>query len=90
MEIFVTSFIKLTTIFFGGGFVTLLAVWVAQEMSTLARSVLISRNIKNDKDKIMLSNYEKISSHSGLYDIFVSDNKPIELFSSHKGMKLIK
>lgn len=89
MESFFTFLIKLITIFFGCGFMSLIAMWVIGETSLLVR-ILLKNKVDNDKRDIsVIKRIEKISAMSGMYEIALSEGKTINLFSSHKGMKLV-
>ena len=78
-------FVKLTVIFFGSGFVTLLALWIAKEACEIPK--LILGLYKNRKLKVNKEN--KISSTTGIYEVFFQDLKTTKIFSSHKGMKIL-
>ena len=91
MENLVADLVKLAVIFIGGGFVALLAYWIAKEVSLIPRLIIESEQ-KYDGKKILLSNKQKISSESGIYEIFVPEKKDkqnIKIFSSHKGIKIL-
>lgn len=88
MESFFALFIKLTVIFLGGGLVSLFAVWIGEEISKVANLIINSEIAKEKEKKLSLSNREKVSSLSGLYEISIQGNKALKLFSSHKGMRM--
>lgn len=89
MELFFAYLIKLIVIFLGGGISSLLAIWVAHEVSTIPVLIIDYENREKPKDKLLLSKSEKISSQSGLYEIFLPSGNIVKLFSSHKGMKIV-
>lgn len=85
MEIFFALLIKLTIIFLGSGILSLFAFWILRETSTIPKLIFNSTKDKNLK----ITKNTKVSTKSALYEIQVSGNKPIKIFSSHKGMKLL-
>ena len=90
MESLFTLLIKLTVIFTGCGFGTLLAYWVLRETSLIPKLIFDSEE-KFDKGRILLTKKEQVSSESGLYEIFIPDKQEkqnLKIFSSHKGMKM--
>lgn len=89
MEFYFAFLIKLVVIFIGGGLTFLLAVWMAKQASTIPSLVVDFYTSRVQKENLLLSKCEKISSHSGVYEVFVSDNPVVKLFSSHKGMKIV-
>lgn len=91
MESLLTLSVKLVVIFTGCGFGTLLAYWTAREASMIPRLIFESE-YKFDKGRILLSKKEKVSSESGLYEIFIPEKhgkQNLKVFSSHKGMKML-
>ena len=89
MEFYFAFLIKLVVIFVGGGLVFLLAVWMAKQASTIPSLVADFYTSKVQKENLLLSKCEKISSRSGIYEVFVSESPVVKLFSSHKGMKIV-
>ena len=89
MEDLITYFLKLLTIFFGSGVVTLFAYWLAKEVSIIPKLISESDKQMQSNLKVSVLNLEKISSHSGIYEISLPGHEPIKLFSSHKVMKKI-
>ena len=91
MESLFTLLIKLVVIFTGCGFGSLLAYWVLRETSSIPKLIFDSEQ-KFDKGKILLTRKEKVSSESGLYEVFVpekQDKQNLKIFSSQKGMKVL-
>ena len=91
MESFFTLLIKLTVIFTGCGFGTLIAYWVVRETSLIPKLIFESEQ-KLDKGRILLTKKEKVSSESGLYELFIPEKQSkqnLKIFSSHKGMKIL-
>ena len=91
MEIFFAPLVKLTTIFFGSGLLTLFAFCIAKEISLIPKFILDfeieKKKIKDEK--LTLTNYQKVSSQSGTYEVLIPGSKPIKLFSSHEGIKIL-
>lgn len=88
MESFLALLIKLTVIFLGGGLVSLFVVWIGEEISKVANLIIHSEIAKEQEKKLRLSNCEKVSSLSGLYEISIQGDKALKLFSSHIGMRI--
>ena len=91
MESFFTLLIKLTVIFTGCGFGSLLAYWVVHETSLIPKLIFESEQ-KFDKGRILLTKKETVSSESGFYELFIPEkqNKQnLKIFSSHKGIKIL-
>ena len=91
MESLFTLLIKLSVIFMGCGFGTLIAYWVVRETSLIPRLIFESEQ-KFDKGRILLTKKEKVSSESGLYQLFIPEKQGkqnLKIFSSHKGMKIL-
>lgn len=91
MESLFTLLVKLTVIFTGCGFGTLLACWIARESSLIPKLIFDSEQ-KFDKGRILLAKKEKVSSRSGLYELFVPEKQGkqnLKIFSSHEGMKTL-
>ena len=81
MESLFTLLIKLTIIFTGCGFGSLLAYWIAHEASSIPKLIFES---EQSFDK------ERISYESGFYEIVIPEKQSkqnLKIFSSHKGMK---
>ena len=90
MEDLLTHLIKLTTIFIGSGCTTLFAYWVFKETSTIPKLIFDAEiKKKNHAREMSILNHEKVSSRSGMYEIMLSNEQRLKLFSSHKGMKII-
>ena len=91
MESFFASLIKLTVIFLGSGFATLLAVWAATESKNITKLVLClnSSNDQKPVSRLVVKKQEKISAESSTYEITIPGGQKVKLFSSHKGMKRI-
>jgi hypothetical protein len=85
MEIFFALLIKLTVIFLGSGIVTLLGYWITCETSTIPKLILC---LSKKKDLKIVKN-TKISTKSSFYEVQVSDNDSIKLFSTSKGIKVL-
>ncbi len=91
MEILLALLLKLFVIFTGGGIVTLLAYWIAREISQIPKLIFESGQ-KFDKGRVLLTRKEKVSSESGMYEIFIPEKQSkqnIKIFSSHKGMRIL-
>jgi hypothetical protein len=91
MESLFTLLVKLTVIFTGCGFATLLSYWVLRETSLIPKLIFDSEQ-KFDKGRTLLTKVEKISSESALYELFVpekEDKQNLKIFSSHKGMRIL-
>ena len=91
MESLFTLLIKLVVIFTGCGFGTLLAYWIAREMTSIPRLIFESEE-KFDTGRALLTKKEKISSESGFYELFIPGNQSkqnLKILSSHKGMRTL-
>ena len=91
MESFFTLLIKLTVIFTGCGFGTLLAYWTAREASLIPKLIFESEQ-KFDKGRVLLTKKEKVSSESGFYELFIPEKQSkqnLKIFSCHKGIKIL-
>lgn len=91
MENLFTLLVKLTVIFTGCGFGTLLAYWIAREASLIPKLIFDSEQ-KFDKGRILFTKKEKVSSESGFYEIFIPEKQGkqnLKIFSSHKRMKVL-
>ncbi len=91
MESLFTLLVKLIVIFTGCGFGSLLAYWVVRETSLIPKLIFESEK-RFDKGRILITKKEKVSSESGLYEIFIPGKKNkqnLKIFSSHKGMKIL-
>ena len=89
MEIFFASLVKLTIIFLGSGLALLLALWVSYETSAIARLILQLEFGNAQRNKLKVIRHEKVSAQSGVYEVLVSGDETVKLFSSHKEMKLV-
>ena len=91
MESLFALLVKLTVIFTGCGFGTLLAYWILRETSLIPKLIFDSEQ-KFDKGRILFTKKEKVSSESGFYEIFIPEKQGeqnLKIFSSHKGMKTL-
>ena len=91
MESLFALLVKLTVIFTGCGFGTLLAYWILRETSLIPKLIFDSEQ-KFDKGKILFTKKEKVSSESGFYEIFIPEKQSkqsLKIFSSHKGIKTL-
>lgn len=79
--------VKLLVIFFGSGFVTLFAFWIARQTSEVPK--LILGLYQNQNKKLKVNKETKISSGSGIYELSFQDKKITEVFSSNMGMKIL-
>lgn len=77
--------VKLLVIYIGSGLVSLLAFWIAKEVSLIPQLIL---QLEKEK-KLKIKNQNKISSETALYKVIFNSNKSVKLFSSHKGMKTL-
>lgn len=89
MEFYFAFLTKLLVMFIGGGLVSLLAVWMAKQASTIPSLIVDFYTSRAQKKNILITKCEKISSHSGIYEVFISGCPLVKLFSSHKGMKVV-
>ena len=87
MEDLLNHFLKLIIVFLGSGFTSLFAYWLAREVSTIPGLIFEYDKKKALEHKILISNNEKISSQSGIYEVSLPNQEAIKLFSSQKGMK---
>lgn len=89
METVISFLVKHFVIFIGSGIITLFAFWILREVSKVSRLFysFISKNLK--EDKLRLTKRQKISTLSGLYELTLTNNKKIKLFSSHKAIRII-
>lgn len=87
MENLLAQFIKLFTIFIGSGLSSLFAYWLAKEVSAIPKLILDFDKKTALDYKISVSNFERISASTGLYEISLPEQEKIKLFSSHKGIK---
>lgn len=85
MEAFFALLIKLTTIFFGSGIVILFAFWIVSETSTIPKLIF---SLSKKKD-LKIAKNTKISTKSGFYEVQVSNNDSIKIFSTSKGIKVL-
>lgn len=91
MESFFALMIKLIVIFTGCGFGSLFAYWVLREVTLIPKLIFDSEQ-RFDEGRVLIIKKEKVSSESGLYEIFIPEKKNkqnLKLFSSHKGMKIL-
>ena len=89
MEVFFAFLIKLSIIFIGGGIVSLIAFWVAEEMSLLPELIL-NYEKRSINDGVQVLKKKNIISKSGLYELNLPGGQVLKLFSSFKGMKVFK
>lgn len=87
MEELLLNGLKLLTIFFGSGLVTLFAYWFAKEVSVIPKLILDFDKKTASDYKISVSSFEKISASTGLYEISLPGQEKVKLFLSHKGIK---
>lgn len=83
-------FTKLITIFIGSGLATYFAYLVSKEASKLPKLILNSKQYKDFKESLKVKKQAKISSKSGFYEVLFPQDQSIKLFSSHKGMKILR
>ncbi len=90
MEIFFASLIKLIIIFFGGGSLTLLAIWIGGEVSLLVRDFMVHESKELANERLRITKKQKINSECSLYQISSSKGEVIKIYSSKKGMQVLK
>lgn len=88
MEI-LAHLIKMIVIFLGGGLLSLLALWIGQETSLITKT-FIETKIFRGKNKVLLQQSEKVSAQSGLYKLLLPGGVILDIFSTHKGMRILK
>ncbi len=89
MEAFFSFVIKLIIIFFGGGFLSLFATWVANQTSSIPRLIFNFENNNSKIGRLKLVRFKNINPESACYEVSLPDGKMVNVFSSHGGMKII-
>ena len=89
MEVFFSSFIKLIIIFFGSGFLTLFAVWIAKEVSVLVKDFMILKSEELVNERLTIIKKQKINSESDIYQISIGREKTMQVYSSNKNIKVL-
>ena len=89
MEAFFAFLIKLVIIFAGGGVMSLIALKVAEEASSIPELIFQSEKNKQS-NSIKILNKKNVISKSGLYELILPGGNTLKIFSSFTGMKILK
>lgn len=82
--------IKLLTVFFGFGFISLMIYYFFSDSTNIFKVLKRKLDFFKQMDKVSVNKKTSVSPNSAFYEIsYGEDKKVITIFSSHGGIKII-